>query len=76
MIEEFLCKRDVPFFPGRVTDPQKPAKWAKSKSYFRKSNKIDNDVSSVSHTDVAQELQAYKYFATVNILGLVWELKE
>lgn len=35
VIEEFLSKRDVPFFPGRVTDPQKPSRWAKNKSYFR-----------------------------------------
>ncbi|XP_068758816.1 helicase ARIP4-like isoform X1 [Montipora capricornis] len=35
VIEEFLSKREVPFFPGRITDPQKPSRWAKSKSYFR-----------------------------------------
>ena len=37
VIEEFLSKRDVPFFPGRVTDPQKPSRWARNKSYFRES---------------------------------------
>ena len=35
VIEEFLSKRVVPFFPGRVTDPQKPSRWARNKSYFR-----------------------------------------
>lgn len=36
VIEEFLSKRDVPFFPGRVTDTGKSTRWAKNKSYYRK----------------------------------------
>ena len=36
MIEEFLSKCDVPFYPGRVADPLKPVRWAKNKSYFSK----------------------------------------
>lgn len=36
VIEEFLSKCDVPFYPGRVTDPLKPVRWAKNKSYFSK----------------------------------------
>lgn len=35
VIEEFLSKCDVPFYPGRVSDPLKPVRWAKNKSYFR-----------------------------------------
>ena len=36
VIEEFLSKCDVPFYPGRVSDPLKPVRWAKNKSYFSK----------------------------------------
>lgn len=36
VIEEFLAKCEVPSFPGRQTDPLKPTRWMKNKSYFRK----------------------------------------
>jgi len=40
VIEEFLSKCDVPFYPGRVADPLKPVRWAKNKSYFSKKKQL------------------------------------
>ena len=40
VIEEFLSKCDVPFYPGRVADLLKPVRWAKNKSYFSKKKQL------------------------------------
>lgn len=42
VIEEFLAKCEIPSFPGRPTDPRKPTRWMKNKSYFR----LDGHTSS------------------------------
>ena len=66
VIEEFLSKRDVPFFPGRATDPQKPSRWARNKSYFRESitSWPEKNISRPHHwfpSEMTSEKRAQKF---------------